>query len=163
MLPQVQDDSRLEVILRLRRYLIRLSPPSPWHHQTFPYLYERIFRYVMYKDFCYDNHRLLETVIEKFRFRRWTMARKLTRYSEGNTIAEYGTHVVYRDAVIYAGILPSRTLDPKIRPRSGFVAEWHSVFEPFVLRLWITWNDERDVVSFKTSEISNSASTLICS
>lgn len=61
----------------------------------------------------------------------------LTGYGESNTIAEYRADVVRRDAVIHARVLPSRTLDPEVGPRSELVAERHPVLEPLVLWLRI--------------------------
>jgi len=66
------------------------------------------------------------------------IAQILTGYGEGETIAEYGTHVVRRDAVIHAGVLPPRTMNAEVMPCNELsVVEGYTVFEPFVLWLWI--------------------------
>lgn len=70
----------------------------------------------------------------------------LTSYGEGETIAEYGAHVVRRDAVIHPGILSSCSLYTEVRPGSELVAEGHPVFEPFVL--WLRIACENDDMKF---------------
>lgn len=70
----------------------------------------------------------------------------LTSYGEVETIAEYGTHVVRRNAVIHTGILPPCTLNAIVRPRNELpVAEGYAVLEPFVFWLWIACENVKQI------------------